>query len=65
MSNNTIKLCKDCEYFHIKWQPKHYEGMFTDAGMAVCTKHDLVTEFITNKKFLTLYCIESEEQTNE
>jgi len=56
----TVKRCKDCEHFHIKYQPKHYEGLFTDFGQAACDKYDLVVDFRTNKKFDTLYCIKSE-----
>ena len=55
-----IKRCKDCEHFHIKYQPKQYERLFTDFGQAACDKYDLVVDFKTNKKFDTLYCIKSE-----
>lgn len=36
-------------------------------GMAVCEKHDLVTDFRTKKKFKTLKCIEDDnrEVTND
>ena len=59
-----MKLCKDCEHFHIKWKPKRYEGLYTDFGQAACDKYDLVVDFRTNKKFNTLYCIEEETNDN-
>ena len=58
----SIKRCKDCEHFHIKWEPKHYKGLFTDFGQAACDKYDLVVDFRTNKRFDTLYCIKSEAE---
>jgi hypothetical protein len=49
-------LCKNCPYFHIRLEYKNkYEW-----GLAECTKHNLVTDFRSKKKFETLSCVESE-----
>lgn len=56
-----MKLCKDCEYFHIRCEYKNpYEW-----GEAVCEKHNLITDFRTKKKFKTLSCIEDDTQKGE
>ncbi len=50
-------LCKDCPHFHIQCEYKNvYEW-----GIAVCDKHNLITDFRTKKKFETLSCIEEQE----
>ena len=50
--------CKDCEYFHIDYEPYRYIGSHTELGQASCTKHNLVTNYASKKKFETLCCIE-------
>ena len=56
-----MKLCKDCEYFHIRCEYKNpYEW-----GEAVCKKHNLITDFRSKKKFETLSCIEDDAQRME
>ena len=54
-------LCKDCPHFRITAEP--IKGV--DFGHAICTKHDLITDFLDRRKFEWLECIEppeSEEQ---
>ena len=58
-----MKLCKDCEHFHIDYEPYHYIGLYTEFGQASCKKHDLVTDFKSKKKFETLSCVEEEVTT--
>ena len=53
-------LCKDCDYFRIKWEPQKIGGQLVDWGQAECVKHDLVTDFRSHKKFETLECVEEE-----
>ena len=50
------KLCKDCEHFKIRYMP--IKGF--DAGLAECTKHDLVVDFLNMRKFSWLSCVEGE-----
>lgn len=50
--------CKDCEYFRIDYEPYRYIGSHTELGQASCTKHNLVTNFASKKKFETLSCVE-------
>lgn len=50
-------LCKDCPHFHITEMP--LRGI--DEGHAVCNKHNLITDFLTMKKFEWLECVEQEE----
>ena len=52
--------CKDCKHFKIEYEPYKSGGVCWDTGLARCMKHDLVTDFITHKKFETLECIENE-----
>ena len=33
-------------------------GLYTEWGQAECTKHNLVTDFRSHKKFETLECVE-------
>ena len=54
-------LCKDCKHFKIEYEPYKSGGVCWDTGLARCEKHDLVTDFITHKKFKTLKCIEEEQ----
>ena len=56
-----MKLCKDCEHFHILCE---YENPY-EWGEAVCEKHNLITDFRSRKKFETLCCIEEEEKRCE
>ena len=51
-----MRLCKNCEYFHIRME---YENEY-NWGTAECKKHNLVTDFRSKKKFETLSCIEDE-----
>lgn len=46
--------CKDCAYFRIILEP--IKGV--DFGHAVCTKHDLITDFLDHRKFKRLACVE-------
>ena len=54
--------CKDCEYFKIEYEPYKSGGVCWDMGLARCIKHDLVTDFITHKKFAKLECVEGAER---
>ena len=56
-----MKICKDCEYFRIRME---YENEY-NWGLAECTKHSLVTDFRSKKKFETLSCIEDEAEGSE
>ena len=56
-----MKLCKDCEFFHIRMEYKNEYNW----GMAECKKYNLVTDFRTKKKFETLTCIEDEQDDGE
>lgn len=49
--------CKDCEHFHICYEP--IKG--SDTGMAECRKHDLVVDFLSHKKLERLECVEATE----
>ncbi len=51
------KLCKDCPHFRIRYE---YENEY-NWGLAECTKHNLITDFRSKKKFKTLECVEKEE----
>lgn len=53
--------CKDCEHFKIEYEPYKSGGVCWDTGLARCMKHDLVTDFITHKKFEKLECVEDEK----
>lgn len=55
-------LCKDCKHFKIEYEPYKSGGVCWDTGLARCEKHDLVTDFVTHKKFETLKCIEEESK---
>lgn len=46
--------CKDCEHFHIRYEP--VKGV--DTGLAECRKHDLVVDFLNHKKLERLECVE-------
>lgn len=48
------KLCKECEYFRIR---QDYKNVY-EWGLAECTKHNLLTDFRSKKKFETLSCVE-------
>ena len=53
--------CKECEYFKIWMQPS-----WDDFGKAVCTKHDLITEFTKgSRKFEWLECVEDKKMEVE
>ena len=47
--------CKDCEHFHICYEPA--KGV--DTGLAECRKHGLVVDFLTHKKLERLECVEA------
>lgn len=49
-------LCKDCEHFKILYWPVKY----LEPGRAECTKHDLITDFNSMRKFSKLECVETE-----
>ena len=51
-----MKLCKDCPHFHIDYQPMKD----VDFGRASCKKYDLVTDFLSMRKFNTLECVEKD-----
>ena len=50
------KLCKDCQYFKISYEPQRIGGQLVDFGQARCDKYNLVTDFVTHKKFEKLTC---------
>ena len=55
------KKCYTCEYFHIRQQPlRGKEGLY-DMGMAECTKHNLVVDFVNHGKLKRLECVEESE----
>ena len=62
-AGEEMKLCKDCEYFEIKYEPYKVVGCYTEWGQAECKKHNLVTDFKSHKKFEILECVEVENDT--
>lgn len=53
-----MKLCKDCPYFCIDYEPQKMVGLgYTECGQASCKKYGFVTNFLSHKKFETLGCI--------
>ena len=50
------KLCKDCEYFKISYEPQRIGRQLVDWGQAKCEKYNLVTDFRSHSKFNTLTC---------
>ena len=56
-----MKLCKDCEYFEIIQQPLIVGGECWDFGTAICSKHNLETDFRNQSKFKTLECIDKDQ----
>lgn len=58
------KLCKDCKYFKILYQPIKAFGLgYYDSGLAVCKKHNLEVDFLSKGKLNKLNCVEDESQT--
>lgn len=51
------KFCKNCEFFHIKYEPIKD----VDFGQAECKKHNLVVDFATHRILNHLVCVENEE----
>ena len=50
-------MCKECEHFKtIK------PDMPFQEGIAVCKKHNLITEFFDNRKINRLVCVEGTEE---
>lgn len=57
-----MKLCKECPYFQIKYEPlKAVYGGYWDWGEAACEKHDLVVNYFSHRKINALKCIEEAE----
>lgn len=54
-------LCKDCEHFHIDYEPIKD----VDFGRASCDKYDLITDFLDHRKFNRLTCVEEEENGSD
>ena len=54
-----MKKCKDCEHFHIDYEPlpDHY-----DTGRASCKKHNLVTDFYSRRTLNRLECVEEGDE---
>ena len=55
---SQTKLCKDCSHFGIQMEP--LRGV--DFGLARCDKHNLVTEFLSYRKFSWLSCVEENDE---
>ena len=53
--------CKDCKYFHVKYEPQRIGGQLVDLGQAECRKYNLVTDFCTHSKFEWLECVEKQD----
>ena len=51
------KFCKNCEFFHIKYEPIKD----VDFGQAECKKHNFVVDFATHRILNHLVCVENEE----
>lgn len=51
--------CWDCDFFFIKWEPigTIKTGVW-DLGRAICTKHNLMVEFLNHNRLKQLQCIE-------
>lgn len=54
-------LCRDCEHFKILYWPVKY----LESGRAECTKHDLVTDFNSMRKFSKLECVEKDREEGD
>ena len=54
------KLCKDCDYFEILYEPYRPGGVLLDWGKAHCKKHDMVLDFANHRKINRIECIETE-----
>ena len=54
-------LCKNCPHFSIQDEPMRD----VDFGHAICDKHNMVTEFLSHKKFDWLECVEENEEWKE
>ena len=54
-------LCKDCEHFHIRYEP--LKGV--DFGKAEGKKYGLVTPFLDHRKFKWLSCVDDEKEADD
>lgn len=56
-----MKNCYNCKHFHIRQEPlRGKEGLY-DLGLAECTKHNLITDFMNHGKLRKLKCIKEDE----
>lgn len=53
--------CTKCEYFKVVQNPLKGEKGLMDTGMARCTKHDLVVDFVSTQHINRLTCVEDKE----
>lgn len=53
--------CKDCDYFHINYEPMKVGKSIYDLGRASCKKYNLVTDFSNNRKINRLKCVDEGE----
>jgi len=51
--------CKDCDSFKIVCEPDSCNN-----GLARCVKYNVVTYFLTHKKFEKLECVEAKNDCN-
>lgn len=48
--------CIDCPHFRIEYEP----WKDIDFGKAICTKHDLVCDYVSKQQLRRLECVETE-----
>lgn len=49
--------CKDCQYFHIDYEPIKAGGYYFDTGRASCSKYNVHISFLKKSKLKDLECI--------
>ena len=57
--------CRNCEHFHVRYQPLKVGGECYDSGMAECKKYDLVVDFTSTRKLNRLECVDDGERKEE
>lgn len=56
------KKCKDCEYFHIMYEPYKCSGILWDWGKVKCIKHNRVVDYASKQKIDRLECVEKTDK---
>lgn len=56
-----MKKCTECEHFRIMYEPLRICGsskLIIDSGKLICSKYDLVCDYITKQQIGKLKCVE-------